>query len=145
MLFDVNVLDAERQRITDYLLCNGYYKFNKDYIGYTADTVRNTYNVDLTQHLQMYKAHAIDSARAHQQYWINKINFITDYDVLQSSALSSVDINDSVHYKDIRFTIRISSIYVLKCLRITSGLLPAICLMSVMCSKLIPVSGVCLH
>ena len=53
----------------------------------------------LTQHLQMYKAHAIDSARAHQQYWINKINFITDYDVLQSSALSSVDINDSVHYK----------------------------------------------
>ena len=63
------------------------------------DTVRNTYNVDLTQHLQMYKAHASDSARAHQQYWINKINFITDYDVLQSSALSSVDINDSVHYK----------------------------------------------
>ena len=56
-------------------------KFNKDYIGYTADTVRNTYNVDLTQHLQMYKAHASDSARAHQQYWINKINFITDYDV----------------------------------------------------------------
>ena len=39
--------------------------------------------------------------RAHQQYWINKINFITDYDVLQSSALSSVDINDSVHYKGI--------------------------------------------
>ena len=99
MIFDVNVLDADRQRITNKLLRNGYYKFNKDYIGYTADTVRNTYNVDLTQHLQMYKAHANDSARAHRQYWINKINFITDYDVLQSSALSSVDINDSVHYK----------------------------------------------
>ena len=99
MYFDVNVLDADRQRITNKLLRNGYYKFNKDYIGYTADTVRNTYNVDLTQHLQMYKAHANDSARAHRQYWINKINFITDYDVLQSSAMSSVDINDSVHYK----------------------------------------------
>ena len=99
MYLDVNVLDADRQRITNKLLRNGYYKFNKDYIGYTADTVRNTYNVDLTQHLQMYKAHASDSARAHQQYWINKINFITDYDVLQSSAMSSVDINDSVHYK----------------------------------------------
>ena len=48
MLFDVNVLDAERQRITDYLLCNGYYKFNKDYITYTADTARNTHQVDLT-------------------------------------------------------------------------------------------------
>ena len=101
MYFDVNVLDADRQRITNKLLRNGYYKFNKDYIGYTADTVRNTYNVDLTQHLQMYKAHANDSARAHRQYWINKINFITDYDVLQSSAMSSVDINDSVHYKGI--------------------------------------------
>lgn len=40
MIFDVNVLDAERQRITDKLLRNGYYKFNKDYVGYTADTVR---------------------------------------------------------------------------------------------------------
>ena len=78
MYFDVNVLDADRQRITDKLLRNGYYKFNKDYIGYTADTVRNTYNVDLTQHLHPFKTHVSDSAKAHQQYWINKINFITD-------------------------------------------------------------------
>ena len=99
MYFDVNVLDADRQRITDKLLRNGYYKFNKDYIGYTADTVRNTYNVDLTQHLHPFKTHVSDSAKTHQQYWINKINFITDYDVLQSSALSSVEINDSINYK----------------------------------------------
>ncbi|WP_455962726.1 translocation and assembly module lipoprotein TamL [Bacteroides bouchesdurhonensis] len=99
MIFDVNVLDAERQRITNKLLQNGYYKFNKDYIGYTADTVRNTYNVDLTLHLRAYRAHENDSAEAHKQYQINKINFITDYDVLQSSALSSININDSIHYK----------------------------------------------
>lgn len=99
MYFDVNVLDADRQRITTKLLRNGYYKFNKDYIGYTADTVRNTYKVDLTQHLQPYKNHQDDSVTSHRQYWINKINFITDYDVLQSSALSSIEINDSVHYK----------------------------------------------
>lgn len=55
MYLDVNVLDADRQRITNKLLRKGYYKFNKDYIGYTADTVRNTYNVDLTQHLQSIK------------------------------------------------------------------------------------------
>ena len=98
MLFDVNVLDAERQRITDHLLRNGYYKFNKDYISYTADTVRNTYLVDLTLHLQPYKTHTADAPQAHNQYRINKINFITDYDVLQSSALSSIEINDSIHY-----------------------------------------------
>ena len=99
MIFDVNVLDAERQRITDKLLRNGYYKFNKDYVGYTADTVRGTYQVDLTLHLHAYRAHVNDSVKAHQQYWIDKINFITDYDVLQSSALNSMDINDSLHFK----------------------------------------------
>ena len=99
MLFDVNVLDAERQRITTNLLRNGYYKFNKDYINYTADTVRNTYLVDLTMHVQPYKEHPGDVPQAHRQYKVGKINFITDYDVLQSSALSSIEINDSVHYK----------------------------------------------
>lgn len=98
MLFDVNRLDAERQRITDYLLSKGYYKFNKDYISYTADTVRNTYLVDLTMHLQLYRSHSGEELRDHQQYKIDKVNFITDYDVLRSSALSSVEVNDSVHY-----------------------------------------------
>lgn len=98
MLFDVNVLDAERQRITDYLLCNGYYKFNKDYITYTADTARNTHQVDLTLHLLPYKTYVGDTPKEHFQYKINKINFITDYDVLQLSALSSIEINDSLHY-----------------------------------------------
>lgn len=98
MLFDVNVLDAERQHITDYLLCNGYYKFNKDYITYTADTARNTHQVDLTLHLLPYKTYVGDTPKEHFQYKINKINFITDYDVLQSSALSSIEINDSLHY-----------------------------------------------
>ena len=92
MLFDVNVLDAERQRITDYLLCN------KDYITYTADTARNTHQVDLTLHLLPYKTYVGDTPKEHFQYKINKINFITDYDVLQSSALSSIEINDSLHY-----------------------------------------------
>lgn len=98
MLFDVNILDGERQRITNNLLCNGYYKFNKDYISYTADTVKGTYLVDLTLHLAPYRPYIGDDLQNHYQYKINKINFITDYDVLQSSALSSIEINDSIHY-----------------------------------------------
>lgn len=98
MLFDVTQLDAERQRITDNLLSNGYFKFNKDYISYTADTVRDAYLVDLTMHLQRYKSHQTDEPKNHPLYQINKISFIADYDVLQSSALSSININDSVHY-----------------------------------------------
>lgn len=98
MLFDVNILDGERQRITDNLLNNGYYKFNKDFITYTADTARGTHFVDLTLHVLLYRTHARDSAKNHYQYKINRINFITDYNILQSSALSSVEVNDSIHY-----------------------------------------------
>lgn len=100
MLLNVNTLDAERQRITELLLTKGYYKFNKDFINYTADTVRNTYQVDLTLHINLYRTHSNDSLRNHSQYAINKVSFITDYDVMQSSFLSSVEINDSIHYKN---------------------------------------------
>lgn len=98
MNLDVNVLDEERQRITGYLLRNSYYKFNKDYIAYTADTVRGTYLVDLTLHLQGFKASLVDSMQPHKQYRIGKVHFITDYDVLHSLS-SSMNINDSVDYK----------------------------------------------
>lgn len=99
MLLDVNLLDLERQRITDNLLRNGYYKFNKDYLTYTADTVRNTFLVDLTLHLSPYRGSGDGQAQTHRQYTIDKVNFVTDYNVLQSSALSSIEVNDSVHYK----------------------------------------------
>ena len=58
MYFDVNRLDAERQRITDNLLRNGYYKFNKEYISYTADTV--------TEHLSGGCNHALGTVSAAQ-------------------------------------------------------------------------------
>ena len=99
MYFDVNVLDAERQRIANNLLQNGYYKFNKDYISYTADTVKNSYLVDLTLHLAPYRQPNEDKPQNHRQYTINKVSFITDYNVLESSALNSIEVNDSLHYK----------------------------------------------
>ena len=99
MPFDVNVLDAERQRITKRLLQEGYYKFNKDFITYTADTVRNTYLVDLTLHLALYRQHVADEPRVHPRYTINRVNFVTNYNVLESSAMSSIEVDDSVHYQ----------------------------------------------
>lgn len=99
MTFDVNRLDLERQRITDHLLRNGYFKFNKDYLRYTADTVRNTYMVDLIMHLEPYKPGRDMEPQPHRRYYIDGVNFITDYNVLQSSALSSIEVNDSIHYR----------------------------------------------
>lgn len=99
MRFDIERLDAERQRITTNLLNNGYYKFHKDYITYQADTIRSTYKVDLTLYLHPYKAFPTDSARNHRQYKINKISFVADQNMLQSADFSRIDINDSIHYK----------------------------------------------
>ncbi len=100
MLFDVNVLDNERQRITNYLLRNGYYKFNKDYIDYVADTVSGTRRVDLTLHIEPYRESRTDTVpKDHYQYKINDVSFVTDYDVFQSSAtIGGININDSLHY-----------------------------------------------
>lgn len=102
MRFDVNQLDAERQRITNNLLGNGYYKFNKDFLSYTADTARNTYLVDLTLHLLPYRQRGGTGSQQHRQYTIGKVGFVTDYNVLQSSA-NSIEVNDSLHYNGLSF------------------------------------------
>lgn len=98
MYFDANVLDEERQRITTLLQRNGFYKFNKEYISYTADTVRNSYQVDLTLHLALYRAAKDAPLQEHPQYTINKVGFIMDYDAMSSSALEGIRVNDSIHY-----------------------------------------------
>lgn len=97
MYMDVNVLDQERQRISSLLRHHGYYRFNKEYITYSADTVRGTHNVDLTLRLALYPQG--DSLVRHRQYTIDRIAFITEYDITRSSALSSIEINDSIHYQ----------------------------------------------
>ena len=98
MLLDINQLEAERARITECLLRNGYYRFNKDFITYTADTVRGTRRVGLTLHLLPYKATPEDTPRPHYQYRVRNVSFIADYDALRSSALTDIEVNDSVHY-----------------------------------------------
>ncbi len=99
MVMDVNRLDAERLRITNILLENGYYKFNKDYFYYSADTVKNTYQVDLTLHLSLYRPRAGQREVPHPQYRVDKVSFVTDYDVMKSSSTNGIEVNDSLHYK----------------------------------------------
>lgn len=100
MVFNVEVLDAERQRITELLQAHGYYKFNKDFLSYTADTARRTYLVDLTMHLQPYRASASDPPQPHPCYRIRQVCFMADGGTWQSTAATSgINAGDSVHYK----------------------------------------------
>ena len=59
MRFDVNQLDAERQRITRYLQDHGYYRFNKDFI-----TLSGRYDA---QHPEGGSDHAADALSAEER------------------------------------------------------------------------------
>ncbi|KAA6349158.1 Outer membrane protein assembly factor BamA [termite gut metagenome] len=97
MVFDVNLLDAERRRITNLLVNNGYYKFHKDYITYKAD-IDNDYSIDLTLQLRSYVNEEDTISGPYRQYLINKVSFIADYDMSQSSEGRFTGINDSIRY-----------------------------------------------
>ena len=78
MPFDVVALDNERNRITKLLQNNGYYKFHKDFIVYQADTVRNTFQVNLTMKLLPFQLKKKDVPTKHRQYTIRNVNFLTE-------------------------------------------------------------------
>lgn len=69
MDFNANVLSEERSRITNNLLDLGYYKFNKEFISFQADTVEGSYWVDLTLRIR----NQIGSG-GHDQFHIGKID-----------------------------------------------------------------------
>lgn len=99
MPFDVNVLDAERQRLTRLLQNKGYYKFNKDFLVYQADTTRNTYLVNLTLRLLPYQRKKEDAPQKHQQYKIRNVNFLADNEIMALQRERSLKEFDSLQYK----------------------------------------------
>lgn len=99
MLIDVNRLDEERTRITRRLLQNGYYRFNKNYITYIADTVMGSKEVDLTLKLNQVVDKQTGLKHNHLQYTLNKVRFITNYDLMQPTGIEGISINDSINYK----------------------------------------------
>jgi outer membrane protein assembly factor BamA len=84
--FDRDLLDRERQRITSLLRRNGYYAFNKDNLGYSADSSFSQNVVDLHMTLQPYRRQMADGSvveSEHRQYYIKDVAVMTDYDPLR--------------------------------------------------------------
>ena len=97
MPFNVNTLNAERQQISDFLQSKGFYKFNKDFITYTADTVLNTHVADITMHLHPYKT-PNKAEQMHPQYTLNSVNILTDFDISKAQQGNRLYEFDSIHY-----------------------------------------------
>jgi len=80
MLFNVDLLDKERKRVTDELLNMGYYKFHKDFINFSADTIAGSDKIDVTLHLALYKLNNNSPEQLHPCYTVRSVNFINDQD-----------------------------------------------------------------
>ena len=98
-LFDRDVLDKERQRITTLLRRRGYYAFNRDYLSYIADSSLNRNIVDLDMLLKPYRLQKPDGTvvdTLHRQYYIKDVSIVTDYDPL------TLEENNAMPYDTVR-------------------------------------------
>ena len=75
MKFTVAHLDSERKRITSLLQDKGYYRFNKDFIRFSADSTANLREVDVELHLLRYKKNNNAEETLHPRYYIGSVNY----------------------------------------------------------------------
>ncbi len=74
-VFTVSRLEKERQRLTAILLDSGYYRFNKNFILYRADSARHDLGIDLHLDLLRYRARSADPERAHPRYTVRQVTY----------------------------------------------------------------------
>ncbi len=74
--FTVERLDKERKRLAAQLTEKGYYRFNKDFISFEADTVEGMRGLDLHLVLHPYSTSNI-SDTLHTRYTINSVNYFS--------------------------------------------------------------------
>ena len=89
--FDLDLLDSERERITSLLRRNGFWAFDKEYIGFIADTLDMTDKVNLE--LVVYPFVERDDKnkvieRPHQQYYVDEVNVYVDYNPIYDGSLA---------------------------------------------------------
>lgn len=75
MPFDMNVLDAERSRINSRIVNSGYYRFNKEYIRFEADTTETRRKTWLRMVIDPYRNPATRELAPHSVYRIGKVSY----------------------------------------------------------------------
>jgi len=76
--FDINVLSEERSRLSRIIRNLGYYKFNKEDIRYSADTIQNKWIVDVTLRIGLHLEDGRSEPEQHKQYHIGNITYLSD-------------------------------------------------------------------
>ncbi|NDW09197.1 outer membrane protein assembly factor [Dysgonomonas sp. 520] len=89
-LLDLNVLDEERGRISSVFRNSGFYSFNKDYVGFIADTTQHR-NVGLELTIYPFRTRISNNEQQdspHQQYTIRNVYIYVDYNPLEVGSVS---------------------------------------------------------
>lgn len=91
-LFDLDVLDAERDRITSFFRRMGYFDFTKEYVGFVADTAVGGKFVDLELSLlpnAPVARNAEQVVSAHRQFVVQEVNLYIDYNPLEDGDIAN--------------------------------------------------------
>jgi len=88
-IYNVYILDEERNRLTDYLKNNGFYTFSRDYIFYEVDSSLMSQSMNVKLIIDSVKNDG--KAQAHQRYFINKVSVFPNF----KPALVNSPIKDS--------------------------------------------------
>lgn len=98
MVLNINTLNKERERITQLLKNQGYYKFNKDYITFTADTIQGSKQVALTMNLSLFQQDKQSPLSLHPQYTLKDVHVVTEFDMANISTQQLSKLNHT-NYK----------------------------------------------
>lgn len=93
MLFDLNLLNKERERITILLQNRGYFKFSKENIVYTADSTFNKINLKLK-----FDFSKKNYANANKKFYYDSVFIYTDYNPFKINNLNIYPQKDSIVY-----------------------------------------------
>ncbi len=92
MPFSVDNMEMERRRITENLRNRGYYRFQKDYITYIADTAHHSNKVNLTMNVAMFTPQSGEASMPHSTYRINKVYYVSGVGLrLDEASLAQCD------------------------------------------------------
>lgn len=100
--FDLNILDQERDRITYMFRQAGYFAFNKEYIGFIADTTASNRKVDLVLNIYPFlqrKQNGDIVESPHKLYIVDEVKLYVDYNPLEGS-LKDYTTNDVFEKND---------------------------------------------
>ncbi|MCM1319008.1 MAG: BamA/TamA family outer membrane protein [Muribaculaceae bacterium] len=104
-LLDMNLLDAERERITADLRNRGYFGYSKDNISFSADTTFASTDVDLTVLVSTPKSRPgqlnVDSILMYEPKVINNVYVIPNYDPATMMSVTNIGQTDTLKYENI--------------------------------------------